>query len=425
MKRLLFWLLLLPSVVLTAAAQTARDELDADLHRSASNYMAYPVPERVRYTRAPAGYKPFYISTYARHGSRYFTHAEQYEAPAATLRAARAVGVLSPLGEEVSAALDSLAVLARGRYGELTAKGAEQHRGIARRMYGHFSDALRGDAFVEARSTTKQRCILSMANELWALRGLNPSLRLRMDASEADMTWLHDKHHPAMRLRESAAARLSVDTFALDRVRPDRLMRSLFTDTAYVRAHVDAQALMEQLFHVASGIQNHEFDYDLYKIFTRRECYNLWLRNNYEWYVDYGPSPLSAGRQPYTQENLLRNFILVADTVIASGRRGATLRFGHDTSLVPLAALMELGDCGRSVALPDSVALFWRDYRITPMGANIQLVFYRSRKHDEVLVKALLNEREVTLPVSSDVAPYYPWPALRQYYLDKLQDAAQ
>ena len=406
MKRLLFWLLLLPSVVLTAAAQTARDELDADLHRSASNYMAYPVPERVRYTRAPAGYKPFYISTYARHGSRYFTHAEQYEAPAATLRAARAAGVLSPLGEEVSAALDSLARQARGRYGELTPKGAGQHRGIARRMYSHFSDALRGDAFVEARSTTKQRCILSMANELWELRGLNPSLRLRMDASEADMTWLHDKHHPAMRLRESAAARLSVDTFALTRVRPDRLMRSLFTDTAYVRRHVDARSLMEQLF-------------------TRRECYNLWLRNNYDWYVNYGPSPLTGGRQPYTQENLLRNFILTADTVIASGRRGATLRFGHDTSLVPLAALMELGDCGRSVALPDSVALLWRDYRITPMAANIQLVFYRSRKHDEVLVKALLNEHEVTLPVPSDQAPYYPWSALRQYYLDKLQAAAQ
>ena len=177
--------------------------------------------------------------------------------------------------------------------------------------------------------------------KLWELRGLNPSLRLRMDASEADMTWLHDKHHPAMRLRESAEARLSTDTFALGRVRPDRLMRSLFTDTAYVRRYVDARALMEQLFHVASGIQNHDFDYDLYKIFTRRECYYLWLRNNYEWYVNYGPSPLTGGRQPYTQENLLRNFILtVRPSTITAPRTLNDGSYRHTTSPLCIPAII-------------------------------------------------------------------------------------
>ena len=35
-------------------------------------------------------------------------------------------------------------------------------------------------------------------------------------------------------------------------------------------------------------------------------------------------------------------------------------------------------------------------------------------------MKALLNEREVTLPISTDQHPYYKWADLRQYYLDKL-----
>jgi hypothetical protein len=37
-----------------------------------------------------------------------------------------------------------------------------------------------------------------------------------------------------------------------------------------------------------------------------------------------------------------------------------------------------------------------------------------------VLVKVLLNEREATLPVKSDCAPYYHWTDVRAYYLDKL-----
>ncbi len=35
-----------------------------------------------------------------------------------------------------------------------------------------------------------------------------------------------------------------------------------------------------------------------------------------------------------------------------------------------------------------------------PMGANLQLIFYRDKKND-ILVKFLLNECEVTLPLKS------------------------
>jgi hypothetical protein len=65
----------------------------------------------------------------------------------------------------------------------------------------------------------------------------------------------------------------------------------------------------------------------------------------------------------------------------------------------------------------------WRNYRIFPMGCNVQLVFYRPKKNKEgdILVKAMLNEREASLPVSTDQWPYYKWQDLRQYYLDKIK----
>ena len=57
------------------------------------------------------------------------------------------------------------------------------------------------------------------------------------------------------------------------------------------------------------------------------------------------------------------------------------------------------------------------------MGCNIQLVFYHSKKaSDPILVKALLNEKETTLPVPTNQYPYYKWDDLRAYYLKKLEE---
>ena len=54
------------------------------------------------------------------------------------------------------------------------------------------------------------------------------------------------------------------------------------------------------------------------------------------------------------------------------------------------------------------------------MAANVQFVFYRKSGSDDILVKALLNEREVRLPVKSKLAPYYNWRDVEGYYRAKL-----
>ena len=40
-----------------------------DFRQMGSNYYAYPTPT-AKYTKAPAGYKPFYLSHYGRHGKK-------------------------------------------------------------------------------------------------------------------------------------------------------------------------------------------------------------------------------------------------------------------------------------------------------------------------------------------------------------------
>ena len=52
------------------------------------------------------------------------------------------------------------------------------------------------------------------------------------------------------------------------------------------------------------------------------------------------------------------------------------------------------------------------------MCGNIQIVFFKNRK-GSVLVKFLLNENEVTIPLESKTAPYYPWEEVKAYYKEK------
>ena len=106
------------------------------------------------------------------------------------------------------------------------------------------------------------------------------------------------------------------------------------------------------------------------------------------------------------------------------------MRFGHEVCVMPLACLMELGNCGVAVENLDELDKQWRNYRIFPMACNIQLIFYKPKKArgnqsgatGDILVKALLNEREVTLPVQPTATPYYyKWDDVRRYWTDKLQ----
>ena len=70
----------------------------------------------------------------------------------------------------------------------------------------------------------------------------------------------------------------------------------------------------------------------------------------------------------------------------------------------------------------EEVADNWCCTDFIPMAGNIQLVYYRKAGSDDVLVKVLMNEREATLPIATDIAPFYHWSEVRAYFMDVLAD---
>ena len=409
-------------------ASNPLDEVIADYDRSGSNHYAYPIPGDTpipQLTPPPAGYRPFLIEHYGRHGSRWLTNAKSYTRPLRTLEQADKAGKLTPVGQRMLRDLRRVWLEAEDRAGDLSDLGAEQHQGIAQRMMHNFPTVFRPGAVIDARSTVVIRCILSMQNETMMMRAANPQLNITTDASYHDMYymgWGYGEDTLANHIRKDMD-RVTDDLYRRN-VRYDRFVDMLFTDTVGLNLTADnAVRMMTDVFGIAGSLQGHHvFDgWSMYHYFTNDEIFELWRLRNIYWYTHWANSPLNGGRMPFIERALLRNIIQSADRAIKQRRYGADLRFGHETCLLPLACLMELDSVNLSTDDLDNLHLHWQDYNIFPKACNIQMVFYEPMHgQKDILVKVLLNEHEATLPVKAIEGPYCRWNDLRNYYLHKL-----
>ena len=414
----------------SVTAQTAQEEIKANRYLSGSNYLDYDRQlSTTPLTAAPKDYEPFYMSHYGRHGSRWLIGEGDYTNPLNTMRDADAAGKLTPEGKAVLQKLEAFYPTTIKRLGELTTVGERQHHGIGSRMVKNFPEIFKAkNVPIDARSTVVIRCILSMEAECEELAAANPTARIHNDVSESFQYYLNQPWEGEVRKKGRSGSKLR-NEYNKKLTNPERLMKVLFNDQRYVYEEIRAGSLMRQLFEVAANMQSHDTDIELYSLFTDEEVYNQWKQRNIGWYLDYGAAPQTGSVMPFSQLNLLKNIIETTDTIVplnsplTAKTPQATLRFGHEVCVMPLACLLELGQCGAKVENLDTLDNVWRNYRIFPMACNVQLIFYRPKKGKEgdILVKALLNEREVTMPGQPVTGPYYRWADIRQYYLDKIR----
>ncbi|HLA59295.1 MAG TPA: hypothetical protein VK622_11060, partial [Puia sp.] len=83
------------------------------------------------------------------------------------------------------------------------------------------------------------------------------------------------------------------------------------------------------------------------------------------------------------------------------------------------ATLLSLSPASTPSASVFNYAWHWHTEEIIPLSANIQWIIYSNGS--SYLVKVLLNEKEMVLPIPSAPGPYYDWSDFRKFYLDKLK----
>ena len=398
---------------------------DVDSHEAGGNYYCYPWlnQEPPAQTPAPQGYRPFHIEHSGRHGSRWHIGYGNYDKSVALLEKGERNGKLTPLGVKTLEAARKIQAAARGREGELSDNGALQHQGIGRRMARNYPQIFNATTNVNAKSTVVIRSILSMFNGLSGIQSVVPSINIKTDASHGDMWYMNYDDKEAWKSRENADTTVCRE-FLAHHENHGEYLKKLFNDEKFAKDSI-GDALFNPLYNLLVNTQSHsDQPWLVDEIFSIDEIRERWQQRNINWFMHAGNSRLTGNRMPFSQANLLRDIIESTDSAINSTTPSANLRYSHDTIIFPLAVLMEMENFGEEINDLEQLAPNgWHDYLVVPMGANIQIVFYRkdgSHSIDDVLFKALLNEREVTLPFQAVEGPYYRWKDAKEYYTRKI-----
>ena len=423
MKRFQLVLLCLLALGWSAAGQTSREELLSHMELTAGNYANYPVPTG-HLTPAPEGYEPFYISHYGRHGARYMTSDKTYRRLRHQLDTARSLGLLTDYGKDVRHRIKIAAADAKDRAGELTTLGARQHRAIARRMFDNYPSLLSQPLSVTANSSNSRRVMLSMANFVLELKSLNPSLDFSMDASEHDLYYI--KSNKAIFVPDSPMDDVlyrELKKFKRRMLSGQPQMEAIFTDPERAATFIDPYTFADDLYNVAADMYcvpelNLKFD----DLFGEDGMIDGFRAYNASWCLWEGLMP---GAKPsyYRIYPLLQNFLDEADAMIASGGCGLRLRFGHDSVVLPFAFILGFQEATGATDDMEDLHHHFSIFRLIPMAANIQLVFFRKAGSDDILVKFLMNENETSIPLATDCYPYYHWSDVERYYRDMIEAA--
>lgn len=386
-------------------------------------YRYTPTPK----TAAPKGYKPFYISHFGRHGSRWHASTGVYTYPQALLQKAFEQNGLTEYGKSVYKTVDGIAKRAWGRESELSPQGVMEHRGIAERMYKEYKNLFMGkDAFVESRSSDVPRCVLSMAAFNERLKELNPKLKIYRTTNDSVQVYLRPSNgHKSIHHDASLVTDKMINN-QIAKLIPQIAPR-LFTEK-FIAKQDSAEFFrpMRTLFYLSICIQDTEGDIRFDELYTPQERALIWEQINKQRYALYGPSTHWGDAILGDGANLIREIVRDGDEIITAAAEGKTprtafLRFGHDYTIISALAVMQV--VGRSARVEDFDTLkdVWADFQITPMAANIQWIFYRN-KSGEVLVKILHNEQEVFLPIECPTAPYYSWQQMRSLFNSRIAE---
>ena len=421
MKKICFLILLL--VAPMVYAQTTREDLQKDKIRMLANYAPYGKPS-MKQTPAPKGYKPFYISHYARHGSRHLISNSAYHYLIPLMEKAEKEDQLTDLGKTMLERARKGYAHAKGKGGELSLLGGKQHEQTARRMYKKYPQVFRKGNIVTAYASYVDRSRQSMEHFCAELRRMNPKLQISEYSGKEYSYFVRPGHDSIGYESGSKAVKRRAERMEDSLKHTVNISDRIFKNPKFVTDNKKKHYLVAHSFHeiYKSMYSLPEVGLD-FNVFTDDELFTYFKMFNINWmertYVIPGEPPFY--KRAYAT---LKNMISLADEAIRQGRDGATLRFGHDTFVMPLAYVLGMDGCAdfspREEDWEESYKYFVAA-DIVPMAANIQMIFYKNKKGGDILVKFLLQEKEKHVPVKTDMWPYYRWSDVKDYYMNLME----
>lgn len=359
---------------------------------------------------------PFYINHLGRHGARFPTSGKALNRVMEILESAQRENRLKSRGLTLLSIIQNLLGTFDGQWGKLSVVGEEEQQGIARRMIEHYPQLFSDSAKVQAIATYVPRCIHSMDAFLACMVEFNSSLHIQRNEGRQynGILRFFDLNQSYVDYKENGDWRPIYETFVRQKISPVSVMKNFFLESGQ-ETDKEAEEFVMTLFSIAAILPDTGATTSLDGLFTIDEWHNYWQTQNLRQYMSKSSSPVGQMLPVAIAWPLLSEFIHSVDEVI-KGKSDirANFRFAHAETVIPFVALMGIEGTDVQVSVPDSVSKYWKDYEIAPMAANVQWIFYHDKAR-EIWVKILLNEKEITLPVSTSRFPYYRWEIVCMY----------
>lgn len=411
-RKIFFTLFAALFLTMSAADPTATNYNWTECH---GTYRPYPVPTVS--AAYPDTLTPVMINHVGRHGSRYPSSAKQ-----STLLRQALVKIdencgLNATGKQLLALTDRLVEASSGRWGALSQLGVAEQRGIAARMFQNYRP-LFNNGRVNAISSYSPRCIMSMYEFMHQLSRLDNKIDIATLSGRCNSKLLRffDLSEPFKDFMESDALTKSLNEFSIQNTPVEALAKLSSKPLADLFTLEEARAAVQAEFSVLTSFAPLQTSVDPTPFFSLADLNALWGVSNLSHYLKRSASTLSAIPADISAP-LLEELVTTFDKFIDNPEAIAPvqLRFGHAETIMPLLALMRLNGCYYLTNYFDTVGLHWRDFYVSPMATNLQLVLFKSKKGN-LYLRAQLNEVPVPLMAGTDTM-FVPWKQARAYLL--------
>ena len=379
----------------------------------------------VRPTPPPAGYSPVFINYVGRHGARFLTKSGPDQAVLHELERADRVHALTPLGVRLLGIVERLCRIEQGQYENITLLGAAEQQAIGERLLEGYPGVFAGRG-IEVVVTFKARTRQSADAFMRPFPDYKGPVHFSRKADSLDaLLRFYDLSPGYQRYKKSPAVKAALDT--LDRDPRTAAMAAAVCGRLFRQGYRVSEALvfMDNLYDIysvryslteeirAAGYVPDSVDAGI--AFDARELDWEDFRSEAQDFLEKGPGRDPLGIQVKVAAPLLADLVRTTD---AAGT-DAIFRFTHAEAISPLASLLGIPEASVPAKGIYHYREHWRAERIIPLSANIQWIVYSNGRED--LVKILLNEREVRLPIAGVQGPYYRWADLRAYCIKRLE----
>ncbi|BAV06513.1 histidine-type phosphatase [Filimonas lacunae] len=401
----------------------------------------YPVPKTAT-SAAPAGYQPVWINYVGRHGARFLTKAGSDVKLLKVLSEAEQKQGLTTTGKLIKQMVQRFLTIEKNNYEFISLLGKQEQAGIGARLLQQYPTVFKGGGKgLSVEVTHKIRTRQSAEAFVSQLGGYTGNIHFeQVQDSNENVLRFYDLSPAYLKFKKSDAVSRPIDSLNKDvqtQTVALHVAKKLFT-SSWLKASTDKgeaynwNTIAEYLYDLYSvqfsiplemkvkGYTKDSIDFGI--AFSTADLVWLEFKNSAEDFLEKGAGTDTLGIQSRVAAPLLVDFINTTNEALhapAGTASEAILRFTHAEAISPFATL--LGIPQASVPSPAIRAYnqHWQASAIIPLSANIQWILYSNG--NDFLVKVLLNEKEVALPIATTQYPYYKWTDVKQYYLKKLE----